>query len=621
MNKKKLLLWLLFLIFLCIAKNSSIYAGQTFIDNKSNYLPYLQIGGTRFFNTDISNYATSVDLFLPIWQQLTNLLFIDGRFYDRSSKPFEGNLHLGYRHFLPEQQQIYGIYGAFDRKRTSLGNYFNQLTIGGELWWNSLFLGGNFYQPIGTVAKLTGVTESVDLKQVSSNIYNIWITDNKKYEKAMGGVDFEIGYEFVKGLTGYVGGYYFNSSDTDNIVGPKAKLTYDWSLKNGKRVCGLFDKLGLETGINIDNPRGTLWYLSANLRIGLLPSRDINLQDVSRHMVDLVRRDVDIIVNQASKKTSSADDSIIILNNDPQQILDVIEQKDGPNIIFINSSNEDNSTLEINIKDNGHPTPQTTKKIVVGNHLKVTTKTGQLYRINIPRPKPNNNPNANIKGTNGNSLLLGLHQPVASNTKEDVVLTINKEDLKTELLKLASSEEELTMPPKTIDQNLKSRKQAIAIPNTENKLINKRQDSQLNSPSSKEEKQEQLIMLRLFIDNQDIAEEEEEEKEEELESINQQAPSGYSNKNFYSLFSSSSSIKYGISILSMGYTIAKLYFQLQVNRQVRARVNTEVNKATNNMITLLALPNSGFVEFHDLSPTSIGATLKQVLVKAGTRFL
>lgn len=113
-----------------------------------------------------------------------------------------------------------------------------------------------------------------------------WVTKNFRNEKAMAGTDAEIGYEFIEGLVGYAGGYYFGGSDVPTVSGPRARLTYDLSLKNNGRVLGIFDKVGLETGVQHDKPRGTVWYLSANVRVGWLPDKKSALEGVSHHMVD-----------------------------------------------------------------------------------------------------------------------------------------------------------------------------------------------------------------------------------------------------------------------------------------------------------------------------------------------
>jgi hypothetical protein len=259
------------------------------------YMPYLQIGGTRFSNEN-SNAAAVIDLFVPLWQQgLADLIFSDIRINDRTGVPFEGNIHLGYRHLFPDGQKMFGVYGAFDRMKTGYENYFNQITLGGEYWFKNWFVGGNIYKPIGDTSKIGQETPGEVIKY---GFRGLALPVNRAYEKAVPGVDAEIGYEFTKGLVGYVGGYYFNANEVDTVGGPRARLTYDWSLESGKRILGVFDQVGLEVGIQRDKPRGTICYLSVNVRIGWPFDKKPVLHGISRHMTDPVRRDIDIISSE-----------------------------------------------------------------------------------------------------------------------------------------------------------------------------------------------------------------------------------------------------------------------------------------------------------------------------------
>jgi hypothetical protein len=264
-----------------------------------NYWPYIQLGGAKFFNIDTAKGALGVDVFAPLWQQQSQLVFAHLRLFDRSGPPFEGNFHVGYRQLDLERDHLYGVYGAFDRKHSEYGNYFDQLTFGVEGWFGKIFVGANFYLPLGDNNKFIGITdETASFNRVQNNI---WITPDKMYEQAMHGGDVAFGYELSKGLVGYVGGYYFKAKDIDNMYGPKARLVYDWSLDNSQRILKIFDKFGLETGIQRDYLRGTTYYLGVNVRIGLLPNEGANLPGVAAHMQDLVQRDVDIVSSTITK--------------------------------------------------------------------------------------------------------------------------------------------------------------------------------------------------------------------------------------------------------------------------------------------------------------------------------
>jgi hypothetical protein len=63
---------------------------------------------------------------------------------------------LGYRYLLENKQQLYGIYGAYDHRKTDFGNYF--------CWFNHFFIGANFYQPIGSAEKLVSTTNIAEYR-------------------------------------------------------------------------------------------------------------------------------------------------------------------------------------------------------------------------------------------------------------------------------------------------------------------------------------------------------------------------------------------------------------------------------------------------------------------------
>ncbi len=266
------------------------------IKGASSYLPHLQLSGTRFFNVSESNWGAGVDFLIPLWQSSpSHLVFTDFRLFDRTGRPFEGNIHLGYRYLSAENTRLHGIYGAFDRKRSINGNYFNQLTFGVETWYKSLFIGANYYQPIGRNLKNTRTEENKLVRtDYVDKISSVFVTPDYYGERAAGGGDAEIGYEFFPGITGYVGGHYFKAKDMSVICGPKVRVAYDYFLNNGQRALKIFDKVGVEAGMQHDQ-RGDVGFVGLNIRVGMIPSNGEKLQGVARHMVDLVHRDVDIV--------------------------------------------------------------------------------------------------------------------------------------------------------------------------------------------------------------------------------------------------------------------------------------------------------------------------------------
>lgn len=250
------------------------------INNK--YQPYLQVSSVHLFRSLASNNGITGDLFIPVWQDDShnNIIFTELRYLDASYE-LEGGAYFGYRHLTIDGNKEFGIYGAFDRKGTQFSKYFNQIMFGGECWIENWYINANFYQPIGKkqqyVKTIVGTT--------GTNTY---------YDKVQPGIDAGVGYEFIEGLTGYIGGYYFAADGIPTASGPRAKLFYDWAPSSG-RIFGIFDKVGLEANIQNDRPSGMTGHISINLRIGWLLDRKSTLTGLARHMIDPIRNDINAL--------------------------------------------------------------------------------------------------------------------------------------------------------------------------------------------------------------------------------------------------------------------------------------------------------------------------------------
>lgn len=272
--------------------NKNLNAKTILSPNK--YLPYFDFGGFKHFNQE-SGAASIYDLFIPLLQKDNQLLFADLRIFDRSGGSAEGNLHFGYRKLYPNTQQLFGIYGAFDYRRSPSRNSFRQLTLGLEYWYDKWFVGGNIYKPIGQTKKLVNSEREID-RQTGRAIATI-----RGYEKALSGIDAELGYAITDNFTSYAGGYYFAGGDADTVAGPKVRLAYDYKKATG-RILGVLDEVSIEAGIQRDNLRKCTAYVGIKFKVGLSNfEKNSNLFGFERHMVELVRRDPDIIVTKVTK--------------------------------------------------------------------------------------------------------------------------------------------------------------------------------------------------------------------------------------------------------------------------------------------------------------------------------
>lgn len=274
----------------------------------NKYQPYFEIGGAKYFNQK-SKVAGIYDLFIPLLQTEDQLFFTDLRIFDRSGSSSEANVHLGYRKLLPNTNEMFGIYGAYDYRKSVSTNSFNQLTFGVEYWRNRVFIGGNFYVPLGIQKKVANESASSSTRGLPIIFDDITVIQNtekktvtKAYDRIMPGADAEVGYAITDSLTSYIGGYYFAAHEADTMVGPKIRLTYDYQKRNG-RILWVIDGVSIEAGAQYDNVRKASAYLGLRFKIGLVNfSNNSNISGFERHMVELVRRDPDIVVGKVQSE-------------------------------------------------------------------------------------------------------------------------------------------------------------------------------------------------------------------------------------------------------------------------------------------------------------------------------
>ena len=291
-------------------------AQNKLFSTQNKYQPYFEIAGVKHSN-QVSKAAGIYDLFIPLLQSDDRLLFADFRIFDRSGSASEGNLHLGFRKLFPDTRQMFGVYGAFDRKISDKGNSFNQLTAGFEYWNNRCFVGGNIYKPIGTTSKFLGESQTQKLTITDKNIAEIKTITNKYYDAALPGVDAELGYAITDKLTSYIGGYYFSAKDSDPVAGPKLRLTYDYQKPTG-RILGVLDGISIEAGAQHDTQRRNSAYVGIKFKMGLTNlKKNSNVSGFERHMVELVRRDPDIVTVQTMVRGVESK-KIELANNEPK---------------------------------------------------------------------------------------------------------------------------------------------------------------------------------------------------------------------------------------------------------------------------------------------------------------
>jgi hypothetical protein len=260
-------------------KEHKLNLNKLLTTSHQNISPYIKAGMLQDFGT-VNKTGITLDGFIPIIGNDTNLFFSNLKLDKYSNKTFDGGAYLGYRHLLPEAQKLFGVYAGFNFKKTENGNYFNQATLGLECWIQQWFLDYKIFTPLGNSKKAYG---------------NPNIEDS--YERALAGTSAEIGYEFSQKSAVYLEGYYLRAFDTNNVPGIRVKLKQN--LFSKKTNTGTLDQINLEVGVQKDKLTGNKVFLELNFKLG--GSSKSTPNDVAAHMIDTISKNK-IFIEKKSRK-------------------------------------------------------------------------------------------------------------------------------------------------------------------------------------------------------------------------------------------------------------------------------------------------------------------------------
>jgi Inverse autotransporter, beta-domain len=235
------------------AMAASVVAGRAVAaDPGSKWSPYVEAGGmvgTHSFG--------DVDIFIPVWQDQTSILFGDLRGTFSAQPTEEGNFGLGYRTQV-SPEWILGGYGYFDIANSPNNNLFYQITLGVELKSVDWDFRLNGYIPINPDGDSISNNSNPHIKISGTTIQ---MTTESRDEKALYGFDGEVGWRVPVfpadgdfDIRVYAGGYYFTNGDVDTIAGPRGRIEarlYDIDF------LGLQSRLTAQGVIQWDQPRGT----------------------------------------------------------------------------------------------------------------------------------------------------------------------------------------------------------------------------------------------------------------------------------------------------------------------------------------------------------------------------
>jgi hypothetical protein len=275
-------------------------ASQRAVAQEAKWQPWLGAGGA----IGSENSFGQVDIFLPVWQDQTSLLFGDLRGTFTSSPTQEGNFGIGYRTQV-DSDWILGGYGFIDIQNSKNDNLFYQGSIGAEAMSIDWDFRINGYFPFNSGGQNTN--DSTGNIQISGN--DIGITHRE--EKPLFGFDGEVGWRLPifpadgdMDVRAFIGGYYFANSDVDTVAGPRGRLEvrlYDLD------ILGTQSRLTFDGEVQWDSPRGTQGFGGLELRIPLgaiTGTPGPKLSPLDRRMVDRVQRDVNIVTQKFNSDPS-----------------------------------------------------------------------------------------------------------------------------------------------------------------------------------------------------------------------------------------------------------------------------------------------------------------------------
>jgi len=239
----------------------------------------------------------------PVWQSPDSMIFSDIRSTFDNDDSIESNIGLGFRRIVPGTRNddwIWGVYGFFDRLKSSENNQFNQGTFGAELLKTNFELRGNVYFPenksyvvgqktVGSVS-LSGTTV---MERTQSLV---------ALERALPGFDAEIGYGFDMGqkdkLWIHAGYFNFNHSDAPEIGGPRLRLHSELNDVFGMPESNL--SIGVE--FQHDKVRKNETFACISLSIPFGAPRDLweglrKERNIESRMMRPIIRDIDVITH------------------------------------------------------------------------------------------------------------------------------------------------------------------------------------------------------------------------------------------------------------------------------------------------------------------------------------
>lgn len=258
------------------------------------------------------------EFWVPITQNENSVLYGDMRLMSDDQDNREGNLGLGYRQFTRApflDAGVVGVHAWIDRRRTERGSIFHQVTIGGEWLGENVDILANGYVPLSDGKQYTVPNANPSGPTLAGT--GIFVdTSGTILEEPQHGFDIEFGWQvpFLKENTDsirvYGGGYYFNSGNTEDVLGWRARVAAD-----------ITSDIQIGARFQHDDERGSQGFLEATIRFPFGQKRSFRSEGLHARLDDAPERDIDIVT---SSTVTDSGDRVQVLNTVTGQAQEIL---------------------------------------------------------------------------------------------------------------------------------------------------------------------------------------------------------------------------------------------------------------------------------------------------------
>ncbi|NQY43096.1 MAG: inverse autotransporter beta domain-containing protein [Legionellales bacterium] len=425
---------------------------------------------------------------IPVYQVPNSLIYISLIGMSDTKSALEGNFGIGWRNLI--NNNIYGIYGFYDIRRTSYGNIIHQATIGAE-WFKEFFeLRFNVYLPSQKVFRISDISRDIGFRATGSGL-SVDRVSSYKIEQAVPGFDIDIGTQLpsLPNLT-VRGAYYHFMSPKRNVssrIGFRGTIGYK-----------INEYLQLDAEFSYDNQRKFVYFggVTVGYSFGKNSTRASGLTRLEKKMTSIPIRDIDAVVGQGTdnKITDSINysglekgEKLLFANEENQELL-LVEIINNQVVVHKSTANNENQYIIDLLKKYANRNVLNKKNIKFG-----ILKNNELVKIDQLSSESNKKRFINV----ANSTLPSIDNFDLKDTAK------NLRDITNKLTRELNDKKETIndLNNKLAEAEINSSKKESELSDSINKLKKEIKDLNNTSASEKKDMQESLDDLKRELNN------------------------------------------------------------------------------------------------------------------------